>query len=171
MRFTLQRVVAPRDDRSNYKGPSNKYGTQSRRDTTAIAGEEIMTSRPAAPESETPESDESGRVAVAILATGPTSVTTFTEACKIVLDKSRSLERRLAEYQAKHTAIMREADRRYDEAQARIAELEKDAARYNVLRHPGFADFGVVNKNMTNVIEGEELDAAIDAALQGKIDK
>lgn len=114
----------------------------------------MTNSRPAAPES--PEID-------ALIECHRTEIPARSPLIQVteLIEHARSLERRLslaqteikghmkmedelkaelAEYQAKHTAIMREADRRYDEliahdqdnlaeldkAQSRIAELEKE---------------------------------------------
>ena len=83
------------------------------------------------------------------------------------------LKAELAEYQAKHTAIIREADRRYDEliahdqdnlaeldkAQSRIAELEKALSRARVY----------VNGFDSEIYSGvPEILAAIDAALKDR---
>lgn len=89
--------------------------------------------RPAMPESETPETDAKWHQCAEELPFTLAASDPIGGLGEIVpAEFARSLERRLAQaqtelvrYQTTHTALMKEADRKYDEAQTRIAELEK----------------------------------------------
>jgi hypothetical protein len=69
---------------------------------------------------------------------------------------------------------IRQRDERLAEAQARIAELEKDTERYRML-HNGDVDGILImrghvedEEDIANLVDGDELDAAIDAALKDR---
>jgi hypothetical protein len=88
---------------------------------------------------------------------------------KKLKDRATKAEAALVDYQSKHTAIMKEADRRYEEQTAELAKARKDAERYRWLRGHHQSDIKhrlVWYLPRTESLDEQGLDAAIDAALE-----